>query len=180
MREYILVFAVILIGLIPSFFTYHYLNKYSWILTSFEGGTTQALQVQQPALSAAVAMNNSSNAITDVYQSRPQKETTGLCTHSYYMSFTLALAANGKFSLMKRCESARDPSFTWYGVASTTWTTLAGEGTIETRGFSITSDEHGTYEKPIYMMLSRQGDDIKVFQTELREIATTTAFARVP
>jgi hypothetical protein len=186
-REYMFVSAIVLVGLVPAFFTYRYLQNHSSVLSSLECGVTQIEQSPQMALGVvAAAVNDSTNAIVEVYQSRPQKETTGLCKNSYYMSFALIIYANSKFSLMKNCESSRDSLFTWYGMASTTWTTSTATSTNwkndQTRGFSVIGDVKGTYEKPINIIFSHQSDDmnnIKVLQTELKEISTTTVFARV-
>lgn len=177
-REYTLVFTVALIGLIPSFFAYHYLRNSSSFLVS-SGGVAQVEQASQATLTAAAALSASRNAITEIYQSRPQKETMKLCKNSNYTSFTLALTTKGEFSLVKRCESVRDASFTWYGMASTTWSAPVGKGAEQIRALSITGDDKETYQNPLHLILLRKGDEVSVFQTELNEIATTTVFAQI-
>jgi hypothetical protein len=175
-REHLSVFGIVLIGLVPSYFTFHYLSENPSIL----GGGSIFEQSASGAISATAVTAFTQNPKIETYQSRPQKETTGLCTHSYYMSFALVFSANGTFTLVKSCESARDAVFAWFGVASTTWDVSTDTRESQTRKISITGDSKGTYESPLQLEISREGTAVRVLQTELSEIATTTVFVRVP
>lgn len=182
-REYLLVLAAALIGAIPAYFTFQYLNTHPSVLASLNGSDADAELLSHAQSTASVLLSSSRKAVAETYQARPQKETTGHCTHSYYFSYVLTLATNGRFSLLKSCESARDSALTWFGVASTTWAATFTSGTSsprETRSLSITGDSHGPYDTPIELRLGRDGEVVSIVQSDLGELATTTLFIRVP
>ncbi len=173
-KEYALVMLVITLGLIPGFLAYRYLSTNTAVFAFLEeriGGVSQSGLVPI-VFSDRKPVQETGDAFNAVYYSGPQKESDGLCVNSYYMSFALAFSKDDTFSLTKQCESVRDNSMSWYGVASTT-----DNLSEKTRVLHILGDEAGPYAEPLQITLALTGEELVVEETTLTEIGTTTTFA---
>jgi hypothetical protein len=177
-KEYLLVISVTLIGLIPSYFVYEYAHSDPTAVKILTGGGSEARELSQATLASVIATQHS-RTIAEVYQSQPQKETAQLCKNSYYMSFALTLRSNGEFSLIKRCESARDSLGTWFGVASSSWVAMPESDDSQTRQLLITKDAQGASLPPLTILLVRHGSEVRVLESSLDEMGTTTNFTLI-